>query len=58
MTLAGCGICLYGLIDKKNLKADTVKCMLDDYKSKQITDSCNQYKRDFKKSFAVEKKEK
>ena len=52
MVLSGCGICMYGLIDKKNPTSNTVKCMLNNYECKKLTDKCSQYKRDFRKSFS------
>ena len=52
MSLSGCGICLYGMLDKKNPKSNTVKCMLQNYELKKLTDKCNQYQRDYRKSFA------
>jgi len=61
MDLSGCGICMYGLVDKKNPKCDSVKCMLNNYEVKELTEKCGQYKRDFRKSFSeitTKKKEK
>lgn len=52
MDLSGCGICMYGMINKKDLKSDTVKCMLKNYESKKLTEKCNQYQRDYRKSFS------
>lgn len=51
MDLSGCGVCMYGMIDKKNPKSDSVKCMLQNYELKKLMEKCPQYKRDFRKSF-------
>lgn len=52
MSRSGCGICMYGAINKKDPNSSCVKCMLQNYEEKKITDICNQYKRDFRKSFS------